>query len=116
MDMQTKEARMILPLADNNGAPLSHVHAWLEGRLLAQFGGFTVEPIKGAWRDEATNRVYYDESLRYTIAAQWSDGLAQRLESIAYEAKLKAEQECIYVQHATGAVVYVTTELFWQAA
>lgn len=102
-----QEAFIILPLLDNSGASLDQVHAALELDLLDGFDGFTSETVTGAWRDVTTGRVYREDNIRYTVAADYfsNSRLVSRLENLAAKYARAAGQLAVYVKHATGEVV-----------
>lgn len=99
-----REACIILPRLDNNGADLGAVHADFRAALCLAFGGATIAPVFGIWRDEKSGEVFEDESLEYRIAADWNPAERETLESLANVYGLKAGQLAVYVKHANGAV------------
>jgi hypothetical protein len=109
-EVPTREAALLFPKRDNDGADLSKVHAALRADLLTAFGGYTVSEVSGQWRDSDTGAIYDDESLRYAVAAQWTPELTARLDSIARHYCAAAGQVTLYVMHAGGSVVFVTPE------
>jgi len=100
-------AKIILPVTDNAGADLAAVHSVLSVNLLESFGGYTAAPVFGAWRDEESGKVYTDESTEYRIAADWNPAQRVELEDIAARYGRAAGQLSVYVEHASGAVVFV---------
>lgn len=102
-----RNASIILPVRNNDGADLSALHAVLALELCNTFGGFTSSIVTGAWRDETDGKVYQDESTLYRIAADWNPAQREELESIAARYCAEAEQVCVYVEHANGAVSFV---------
>lgn len=102
-----RNATLILPVRDNDGADLSALHAVLSLELCEAFGGFTARDVRGAWRDESDGRVYQDESTEYRIAADWNPAQRLALESIAARYCAEARQVCVYVEHANGAVSFI---------
>jgi hypothetical protein len=102
-----RNASIILPNHDNDGADLSALHAVLSLELCETFGGYTARDARGAWRNETDNRVYQDASTEYRIAADWNPEQRLTLESIAARYGAEARQFCVYVEHANGAVVFV---------
>lgn len=106
--MTYREASFIAPLATNDGASTEAAREAAEASLLDTFGGFTCETgINGAWRDPSSGRVYRDASVRYVVAAEWTDEQAAKLESIAADFAGAAAQECVYLSHADGSVAFV---------
>lgn len=102
-----REASIILPLRDNNGARVDAAHLALQRELAESFGGFTYAPVNGAWLD--SGRLYRDRSREYRVAADWNDGLRQRLRLLAESAGRKARQLAVYVRDDRGAVSIVPT-------
>lgn len=100
-----REASIILPRLDNNGADLSAVHAALAGALIAEFGGYTAQTVFGGWKDEKTGAVYQEESTEYRVAADWNPAERESLEDTAALYGFKAGQLAVYVRHGSGAVV-----------
>lgn len=106
-----REASFIIPTQDNDGADLADVHAVIREELIAGgFGGFTVSPVQGFWRDETTGLTYSDNSLEYRLAADWTaqPRLAKRLFILAARFGVLARQEAVYVRDHTGEV-WITT-------
>ena len=92
------ESKLILPKFDNDGNDLSQQIAHVEDAILQQFGGYNVAASKGAWRDDKTGKVYRDECLTYTIAAEWPlPDNCIALRQIASYACSIMQQECIYM-------------------
>lgn len=105
-DFSKRMATLTLPICDNSGARLAHVHKILRSSLLDAFGGYTQSLVTGAWRDEAGN-VYQDDSLKYEIAMDTGVKNGQLLVHLAGMACLAAKQECVMVQLASGVVHFV---------
>lgn len=99
-----REATIILPVLDNAGASLEHVHASLAADLLEAFGGFTAATVYGAWKDADTGRVYQDESTEYRVSAEWVGRQEKRLINLAGQYARKAGQEAVYVRLPSGEV------------
>lgn len=101
-----REASIILPRLDNNGADLGAVHSALQGALIAEFGGFTAQTVFGGWKDEKTGAIYQEESLEYRIASDWTPADRVALDDLAALYCAKAGQLAVYVRHANGAVSF----------
>lgn len=102
------EATLILPKLDNDGRPLDSVHFALELDLMEAFGGFTASDARGGWIDADDGKTYRDESVRYSIAADFEargGRNRRRLENIAGRYAREARQVSVYVRHADGEVV-----------
>ena len=105
------EAKIILPCFDNSGNALNSQRVRIESSLLDHFGGYSSSASMGAWRDTKTGKTYYDESVTYVIAADWS--LVENSSHIRWIAQNAAEvmsQECIYLSLPTGVEFVVTYE------
>ncbi len=91
------ESKLILPKFDNEGNDLSQQIAHVEDAILQQFGGYNVAESKGAWRNDE-GKVYRDECLTYTIAAEWSllDNCIWMRQIASYACAIM-QQECIYM-------------------
>lgn len=113
--MSITESRILLPLLDNAGKSLAHVHKALQLDLMQSFGGFSASPISGVWLDKETGKEYRDESTAYDIAADWNaaayDGAdfsnADRLLDLARWHCRAANQVCLYLRNGKGVVQYV---------
>lgn len=55
-----------LPVLDNNGAGMVHVHEKLQRDLCAAFGGYTVTEAQGAWMDKG--KLYAEPVMVYQVA------------------------------------------------
>jgi len=101
-----REATLILPLKDNDGADLSAIHAILRAELVQTFGGFSAAALDGAWMDEESGRIFLDNSTEYRIAAAWTDRERSKLERIATCYAREAGQLALYVRHGDGEVAF----------
>lgn len=103
-----KEARFILPLADNSGLPLDLLHVDLERELCRRFGGATITASAGIWADN-NGRVYREPGRCYDVAMA-DDGspqanvLAKLFAGIAAAYGRRAGQLAVYLRHASGQV------------
>jgi hypothetical protein len=97
------EAKIILPCFDNSGNALNSQRVRIEESLLDHFGGFSSHASMGAWKDPKSGKVYYDESVTYAIAADWSQvENSSHIRWIAQNAAEIMSQECIYLSLPTG--------------
>jgi len=64
-----QQFEITIPQLDNAGQSAISAHERYRAHLLAYFGGYTFEPVTGAWQDK-TGRVYRDASWRYMIAVR----------------------------------------------
>ena len=100
-----KEARLILPLCDNDGAPLRELHARLRHNLATRFGGVTEILGHGCWIDNGRN---YDEPVViYEVAAPGGAADNRYLRELAQFLAVEGKQKCIYVRYPNGEVGFV---------
>lgn len=104
-----REARIILPLSDNNGVSLREVHARLENTLCLHFGGATVMPMRGIWRDPETGWMYAEEGLAYDVAMEPSPANDATLIDVARRIGADAGQLAMFVRTADGTVNIIDT-------
>lgn len=107
--MTTKEAKIVLPVLDNNGESLIHAEMWLEETLINRYGGFTKSKAYGAWKSPNGTR-FTEEVTVYAVAMDDIIHVAKIFLGIAHELCEIAEQEAIYVVTANGEVHYVEVE------
>jgi len=110
-----REARIILPLADNDGKPVDTAHEYLKGRLCRLFGGFTATPVMGGWMDDS-GRLYEDRSIAYDVAMEDTYENARKVGSIAEIAGQMAKQLAMYVRLPNGNVQILNIEPAAEAA
>jgi len=103
-----KEAHIHLPVLDNEGHSLRHVHVALAQSLVSIFGGCTETKANGYWRDEKTGILHAEEVVRYTVAMVDSIETTGNLRGIAKGICKAANQVCIYVAYANGTVEFVS--------
>ena len=101
------EARIILPVNDNNGNPLDYAHQKLMITLCDIFGGATKMASEGIWRDPKTGRVYQEPGFAYDVAMVPSAENRNTLTKIAQSMTTLADQECVYIRHADGDVAFI---------
>jgi len=105
-----REARIILPLYDNDGVDLQAVHRSLKTRLCAEFGGYTATPSMGGWIDN-TGKLYEEPGIAYDVAVPEANiGTIETLRDIAAIAGRKAMQKAMYLRLPTGKVEILDTE------
>jgi hypothetical protein len=97
-----REAKIILPKADNDGRKLDSLHNLLSRTLAAVFGGFTKATVYGGWFDEG--KYFEDESWEYRIAMDNTPENVSKVETLAYDLCEKARQYAIYVVYPSGDV------------
>lgn len=101
-----REARLILPNADNDGQPLSFAHDWLKGELIGAFGGYTATPSQGGWRSP-NGTIYEEPGTAYDIACD--DGCDAYLRGLAQRIGRLARQQAVYLRQPNGVVEIVDT-------
>lgn len=102
-----REAMIILPLADNNGASLEAVHTNLKKAIVKAFGGYTATASEGGWYSEETDTLYEEPGKAYAIACKDSVTVRNTLRTIAEDFATIAEQECLYLRLPSGEVEFV---------
>ena len=101
-----QEARIILPLSDNDGEALETVHDSLTEKLADIFGGFTRHNGIGGWR--SPNGAMYREAVAlYDVACEPSLDNLFKLRQLAQWLKGAARQQAIYLRMPTGHVEFV---------
>jgi len=102
-----REARIILPILDNHGAPTTDAHAWLTEALIDTFGGATMLDCNGVWRGP-DGKVHRDPGVAYDVAIPDDTRSAYMLRDIAAKACEMARQECVYVRWADHTVSMIS--------
>lgn len=92
-----REGKIILPHHDNDGLPAPIAHAWLEKRLIEEFGGLTKTEGKGAWKHNGHTR--YEFVTIYTVAGEF-----RTLLPIVRELLECSDQHAIYWVNFDGEV------------
>lgn len=98
-----REARIILPVADNAGNPLDLIHRRLARALCQTFGGATVAETRGMWVS-SSGKLYDEPGRAYDVAMADTPENAAMLRAIAMTAGASAGQEAVYVRFASGEV------------
>lgn len=99
------ERVVIIPDADNNGRSLASAQRDIEHQLLKLVGGFTVDTVRGAWRDER-GKVYRDTSKRYTLAVDAAQDALIRAH--LHEWCEWTRQECLFTSRRAVEVEFVS--------
>ena len=91
-------ASFVLPYTDTRGPRYEPAHQEARCRLLNTFGGFTTSEVKGAWLDTSNDPpvTYYDNSIRYEIASEWTIDLLHKFRDIIQDTGQIANQKCVY--------------------
>ena len=102
------ESRIILPVNDNLGRPLTRAHATLRDAIIDAFGGVTVTRGNGCWRGH--DGTLYDEPVViYDVAHADRPAARGALRSIALAACIDADQECVYLRLPDGVELIART-------
>jgi len=108
-----REAKILCPLATNEGESLTHLHDTLAEGLVDDFGGCTMTPCLGFWRSPDSGKVHREPMLAFVVAVDWAQAGAKleravaNLRFIAEHVARIAKQECVYLQLPSGAVEFV---------
>jgi hypothetical protein len=113
--MNMTEAKIILPVVDNEGHSLEYKVREAETRIFDLFGGFTRTQAGGAWCDPDTGESYFETVNVYVIAGKWDDVQVLALINLAATAAKEMNQSCIYVC-VKGEVYFVDPERARKAA
>jgi len=99
-----REARIILPVNDNDGESLAKVHEALQETLCEYFGGYTRTDGVGGWKNN-TGEIVRDRIAIYNVAID-DAGLCggSRLLIIAAGLLQAANQDAIYYRGPDGIV------------
>lgn len=105
--MSLREMKIILPMVDNQGASLSHIHNQLKRELCQTYGGYTSVASSGGWLNDDGDLIE-DNSITYIVAAMALNEYETTgfIDTVRHYATL-AKQDCIYAQLASGSVLFV---------
>ena len=110
-----KEARIILPKADNNGQSLEFMHKSLATMLCKAFGGATATDSHGMWVSPE-GKLYDEPGTAYDVAMEDTAENAATMREIAFRFGRLAKQEAMYLRYASGKVEIVDTSAEMAAA
>jgi hypothetical protein len=102
-----REARIILPVQDNDGHPLAGIHAVLQSRLIEAFGGYTAIDCRGGWQSP-NGTLHNDPGTAYDIACADDPSTEATLRALAHLLLIGTLQEAIYLRLPSGAVEFAT--------
>ena len=102
-----KEAKLIMPLVDNDGRSLAGLHKRLRSALAAEFGGYTMVGGLGGWVAEGRGAPVEEPVAIYAIAMYTGMSRGQALRQIALKFGREAGQECVYIRYNSGKVKFV---------
>jgi hypothetical protein len=104
-----REARIILPIADNDNESLATVHRELKRQLCTRFGGCTALDVHGAWiSDDGT--LYDEPGVAYDVAMAPTEENGRAVLNIAKSIGQLANQIAMYVRLASGDVHIVNVK------
>lgn len=103
-----REARIILPKADNAGNDMALAHADLARTLCQTFGGATANQTRGMWVSPE-GKLYDEPGIAYDVAMEDTADNDKALRSIAVRFGERCGQEAMYVRYASGEVEIVDT-------
>ncbi len=103
-------ASFLLPIVHSRGERYDISHQEARGWLLRTFGGYTASNVRGAWK-APDGTTCYDNSVRYEIAADWTEKQKDELYCIATDAGFLARQQCVYLVWEDGTVELLDCKL-----
>jgi hypothetical protein len=103
-----REARIILPVNDNEHHVLEEIHNKLRKMLCLSFGGYTAQSVYGGWVSD-TGEVFEEPSIAYDVAMDPDPAKEEALRNIAKQVGHEAKQLAMYVRHASGEVEILET-------
>lgn len=110
--MARREARIILPLHDNEGVPLMAEHRAFGMRVAKAFGGFTAMPIQGGYaNDNHPDGVQIEPGAQYTIACPDTPESVEALYAIAKDLLVSCRQKEVYLRLPNGDVEIIGAAL-----
>ena len=97
-----------LPLEDNDGLRLDTINDRAIEAVCAQFGGCSVQEVRGIWFDDEGKR--YDETcLRVIAAGEANADNANAIRRIAMQYSWEAQQLAMYIVTMSGAEILDTS-------
>jgi hypothetical protein len=102
-----REARIILPFAENGGKDITFAHETLARELASTFGGFTAFNVQGGWVN-GEGKLYLDAGRAYDVAMADTEENAAKLRGIARGIGKLTHQEAVYLRYANGEVDILT--------
>lgn len=103
-----REARIILPKADNHGQPLDLAHADLARALCRNFGGATATATRGMWVSD-DGKLYDEPGIAYDVAMDDTPANREIMRALAVAYGRRCGQEAMYVRYASGDVAILDT-------
>lgn len=102
-----RELKLLVPVNDNAGGPLTDLHRMIRRRLVQTFKGYTETLVKGVWENPLTGEIVEEWMFSFTIAAQGSQSETQ-LVLIGEWIAVEAEQDAVYIRLLDGTVKFIT--------
>lgn len=110
--MARREARIILPLCDNEGTPLEAEHMAFSMRVARTFGGFTVLRSYGGYaNDNHPDGVQIEPGAQYTIACPDTPESVEALYAITKDLLVSCRQKEVYLRLPNGDVELIGAAL-----
>lgn len=104
-----REAMVICPMQDNEGTSLGEVRKAAVRMLVEAFGGCSVVPAEGAWRNDADGSIVEEPVWQLIAACDGTNDCARKLDDVARFIGRAAKQWAVYVRYASGNVAILDT-------
>lgn len=102
-------AYFLLPVTHHRGERYDPAHQEARGALVREFGGYTASNVRGAWKSP-DGPVLYDNSVKYEVAADWTEPQRAKLRNIAERAGWDAKQQSVMLVDSDGEVQFIDME------
>lgn len=102
-----REACLIMPRHDNDGADLTSEHTSLAKELSFLAGGVTMRECSGVWFDG--NKLVFDNNIEYTVALPQEEEVLREFERICLEYGARCRQHAVYYRMPDGTAVIKET-------
>lgn len=102
---------LIFPKEDNNGKDITADHPYLLERIMDIAGGYTLQDVKGGWKD-TEGRMYLDSSIKVDTLVE-ENATITKLRDLASEACVLLKQECIFFSIQPLDVHFITAPSNW---
>jgi len=90
------EAKLILPVKNNEGIELLEIHRDLKNLLVRNYGGCTISNAVGCWEDKKSGQIFDEAVITYQVAISDNNIDKQQFKKFAIEYGKKAEQLAVY--------------------
>ncbi len=102
-----KEARLIVPMQDNDGHPSDDILSEVRSRMLDVFGGYTETVGMGGWADAGS--IYREPVAIFDVAIDPFDSTKTgALLALAQHVRQQLYQEAVYLRWYDGDIQLVT--------